>query len=785
MTKYSRTCLFMALSAVGAAAYAAPPADSPYYTDVQAQYPQDKAQDTFQTASFISCFITSMAPNISVGVGQYLAYVDESKCDDSGSSSNTSSTTGATSAAPPSYSKALVTVTETAGGELALDVIFKSVDTEDNVKVPKNIQVKGKVRSGPAITPPYGDWEVHYCASREGDAGSCNDGFGYAIVNSKGISVYGKEGGGYRSGRSVYSSADGSSGYGIASVNEPQWNNYADVVFGFAPGVYSLKDRRTGSEACFNPSTRAAGTRFSTWENFLYDKTTGQKVAYDNGGFRLKSDLTGYTVGDFSYWGVNFWNEANASDQLEGAALINAEDPSKRYTLRKTPGRLQKTTTKVSTGLAELDGIPLNFGVWGWVNNQQVSSRELLNNIGVQTSSTSLSLIGSWSAADGAFIITGYQDCSNSNCQTYPIANRTQTLSQLRSLGVDNVNAWVNGVNANYNFALTKWNNTTNQRDTFTADTVRLIRQSSEVVTPGDASIPATLYCVGGNCPAVSNGRLVDVNQQHWPAISSDVVSLTWDAQRGAPTVTGGGVTLPVDWRVAGNDNNGHYYQLYTSTNGMACGLWDSTLNGGSGGYNPTGGLCPDQIRDQESSVFYTWSSGNKWDAYSYLVGSNGQVAQARKPMVVRYTVASNQGTAPGYVGKTVTVESPRPGNLWLPGHCVDPTTQADAACTSNTRWVNDVVIPFAADPSGSVTLLNEAGQPTSTEYYVKWLRRGVFFETLGASACSGVAPEVTKATQVELPGLSSFDSSVKSVGLPWPTSGFEGKPRVVDGILQ
>ena len=95
------------------------------------------------------------------------------------------------------------------------------------------------------------------------------------------------------------------------------------------------------------------------------------------------------------------------------------------------------------------------------------------------------------------------------------------------------------------------------------------------------------------------------------------------------------------------------------------------------------------------------------------------------------------------------------------------------------------MVIPFAANPSGSVTLLNEAGQPTSTEYYVKWLRRGVFFETLGASACSGVASEVTKATQVELPGLSSFDSSVKSVGLPWPTSRFEGKPRVVDGILQ
>lgn len=775
----------MALSAISAAAYAAPPSDSPYYTDVQAQYPQDKAQDTFQSASFISCFITAMAPQISVGVGQYLAYIDDSKCDDSGASVNTSSTSGASSVTPSNYAKALVTVAETAGGELALDVLISSVDTEDNVKVPKNIQVKGKVRSGPAITPPYGDWEVHYCASNAGEAGSCSDGLGYAIVSSKGISVYEKHGGGYRSGRSVFSGASGEAGYGIASVSEPRWNNFADVVFGFAPSVYSLKDRRSGSEACFNPSTRATGARFSTWENFLYDKTTGQKVAYDNGSFRLKSDLSGYTVGDFNYWGVNFWNDANPSDQIDGASLVNADDASKRYILKKAPGRLQRTTTKISSGLAQLDGIPLNLNVWGWVNNQQVSSREVLNSIGVQTNSTSLSLIGSWSAANGAFVVTGYQDCSNGSCMTTPVANRPLTLDQLRSLGVENVNAWVNGVNANYNFALTKWNNTTNQRDNFTADTVRLIRQSSEVVTPGDASIPATLYCVGGTCPSVSNEQLVDVQPQHWPALPADVVRLTWDTRQGAPTVTVGGTTLAVGWPVTDNGNNGHYYQLYSSTDGMTCGRWDSGQNGGPAVYNPTGGLCPDQIRDQENSVYYTWQSGNKWDAYNYLVTPGGQIVQARKPMLLRYTVADNQGTAPGYVGKSITVESPRPGTLWLPGRCVDPTTQAEAKCDNSNRWVNDVVIPFAADQRGSVTLLNEAGQPTSTEYYVKWLRRGVFFEKLDPAACSGVAPEVTKATQVELPGLSSFDNSVKSVGLPWPTAGFEGKPRIVDGILQ
>lgn len=774
--KYSRTGLFLALSAIGCASYASPSSDSPYYTDVQAQYPQDKAQDTFQSASFISCFITAMAPQVNVGVGQYLAYVDENKCEDSGASANTSTSSGATSVAPSNYSKALVTVSEAGRGELAFDVVFSTSDEENNVKVPKNIQVKGKIRSGPAITPPYGDWEVHYCSSSAGNAGACDDGRGYAIVNGSGISVYDKSGAGYRSGKSVYSSTSGNAGYGIASVNEPQWNNYADVVFGFAPGLYSLKDRRSGSDACFNPSTRSSGAKFSTWETFLYDKTTGQKVQYDNGGFRLKSNLTGYTVGEVNYWGVSFWNEANATDQLEGAVLLNADDGSRRYTLKKAPGRLQKTTTKISTGLADLDGVPLNFGVWGWLNNQNqnIGNKELLNSVGVSTTSNNLSLIGSWSAATGAFVITGYQDCSN-GCRTYPVANQTQSFSQLRALGVENVNAWVNGVNANYNFVLKKWNSSTNQYDQFTPDTVRLIKQSSEVVSPGDSTVPSTLVCVGGSCPSVSNGQLVDVRPQSWPATSSDVVTLNWNPQIGAPTVTAGGVTLPVDWRVSGNDNNGHYYQLYANTNGMTCGS----------GNNPTGGLCPDQVRDQESSVYYTWQSGNKWDAYNYLVDAGGQPVQARKPMALRYNVASAQGTSPGFVGKTITVESPRPGNLWLPGHCVDPTTQADMTCSNDSRWVNDVVIPFAADQTGTLTLLNEMGQPTSTEYYAKWLRRGVFFEALSASSCSGVSADVTKAAQIELPGISSWDAAVKSVGLPWPTAAFEGKPRVIDGVLQ
>ena len=83
-----------------------------YDTDPQAQYPKDQTQDTFQFASFIACFMKAMAPELSVGIGQYLAYVDENKCEDSGASANTSSASGGSSVTPPPQALKLNTVTK-------------------------------------------------------------------------------------------------------------------------------------------------------------------------------------------------------------------------------------------------------------------------------------------------------------------------------------------------------------------------------------------------------------------------------------------------------------------------------------------------------------------------------------------------------------------------------------------------------------------------------------------------------------------------------------------------
>lgn len=724
-----------------------------------------------------------MGPEVSVGVGEYLAYVDESKCEDNGGSANSTSASGGSSVAPPDYAKVLVSVTQGASGELNVEAKIKLSDEDNGVEVTKNILAKGVIYAGPNVTPPYGDWRMDFCSSLAGNAGSCDDGIGYLRVDGSGISVYNSYEGAsnYRAGKSVFSAAGGTQGYGKVTVNEPRWNEYANNTFAFAPGVYSLRDRLSNSENCFNPSTSASGVRFNSWDTFLYDQQTGQRVVYQNPGFQLKSNLTGYTVGSVDYWGVNFWNEANPADQLTGAVLTRVDDPAQTFTLRRTPGRLNRVTTTTSTGLSNLDGVPINFGGWGQnSNNQGVGTRELLSQIlGQNVTVNSLSLIGYWSSADASFHITGYQDCDN-NCTVRSLTTPSLwTIVQLRDFGFQNIHAWVNGINISYSFDLRRWEN--NGWVNYDESTLSLVKQSSEIVAPNDPSIPS-LVCVGGTCPDIQNGQLVDKQPTNWPAISSDVVNLTWDPEIGAPKLTVGGVTKVVDWSSNSSNNySGHYYQLYDQSNltDMTCGRW---VNDGFA----NDGYCPDQVRRLSSATFYTWQTGNQWDAYNYLVyrtgGVVGSVVQPSKPKALSYTVAPGQGTLPGFVGKNITVESPRPGTLWLPGNCVDENFN-EVQCSRNTQWVNSVVIPFAADDTGSVTLLNENGQPTSTKYYVKWLQRGVYFEQLPLANCASLNGTFSSAENLELPGLNDFNQAVKSI--PWPATGFDGIPRIIDGVLQ
>lgn len=783
-TKRSLSALLLGLAGIAGSASALPPSTSPYYADPQAQYPKDQTQDTFQMASFFACFIKGMAPEKNVGIGQYLAYVDENKCNDSGNSVSSSSGSGGSSEVPPKINKALVTVTQGNSGELLVDVLVKFTDENNGVVTPKEAQAKATIYSGVNVSPPYGKWDMDFCSSTVGASGSCNDGIGYVRVSSDGISVYNKYETGYRSGKSIFTSSQGTAGYGAAFSRDTQWSDgNSNALFAFAPGIYDLRDRKNNQEYCLNPSTKASGVRYSTWENFLYNQTTGERVRYENPGFYLKSNLSSQTVGDVTSWGVNFWNEASAADQAAGAVLLRSDDTSQSFTLRKAPGRLQRVSTSITNGLSAIDGIPLNLGLWG--NNYQ--SYNLINTLGNKsfTNGNGKVLKAYWDNASQNFVFTGYEDCSTGNCAVTNFStNPTRSLSDLIGLGVTGMNGWVNGVNVNYNFNITNWSSSSNSQVPVPLANIKLVKQSSVTLAPNDTTIPSNLVCVG-QCPSVSGGSLVEVRQNTWPPLEK--TDLLWNTTLGAPTVTDGSVTKAVDWVDPNNTNNGHWYQLFDANDvsAMRCDAWNPTTSQNV----PNGGYCTDRVTSQANSTFYTWQSGNRWDAYNYLVyrsGPNvGKAVQPNPPINLSFTVPDAQGNLPGYIGKTITVQSPQPGNIWLPGNCVD-AAQKEAPCSSDTNWVNSVSIPFATDGTGTVTVLDAAGSATSTQYYAKWLKRGVYFAPLPSLAsCAPVAADLVKADSVELPGLSEWNIGVKEIGLPWPTTPFDGVPRVVDGTLQ
>jgi len=755
-----------------------------YDTDPQAQYPKDQTQDTFQFASFIGCFMKAMAPELSVGIGQYLAYVDENKCEDSGASASTSSATGGSSVTPPSYAKALTTVTQGSNGQLIVEALVSLTDEESGVQIPKNIQVLATIYSGPNAEPPYGRWEMDFCASTVGAEGTCNDGQGLLRVSSSGIEVFNRWAYGYRSGKSVFTGTSGTQGYGAAVSEDTQYsNNNSNSLFAFASGIYSLQPSRSSStKACFNPSTSASGVTYSVWENFLYSPSTRNKITYENPGFYLKSNLSGRTVGNVSYWGVNFWNEASSADQNSGAVLVRADDASQTFTLRSAPGRLQRVSTETTTGLTRLDGIPLQIGVWGyntgsnginsgsdtWVNSAKVY-RWL---VGSAPASDNVSLKGYWSNSTSSIVFTGAQICNNVGCtQSNFSSSITKSLADIVSFGVSDIHSWLNGVNISYSFRVAGWSG--GNLTAINLSQIKLVKRSSEIMAPNDSSIPTTLVCFG-NCPSGTAGNLADTSSNTWPPTSR--VNLTWDATQGAPLI-GGSNGVPVDWTYS---SVGHHYELFPAS---SLASMDCPAAGSS-----TGGYCTDLYKSSANSTYYTWQSGNRWDSYKYLVyrsGANiGQVVSPNPPLNLSYTVPNTRGNSSGYIGKTITVQSPNPGSIWMPGHCVD-SLGAETQCSSNTDWVNDVVIPFASDGTGSVTLLDGSGAATSTQYLVKWLKRGVYFAPLSSSNCSPLDSSLSLADRLTLPGISDANVNVKTIGLPWPTSGFDVNPRVIDGVLQ
>jgi len=765
---------------------AAPSTSSALFTDVQSEYNKDETYDTFQFAAMVSCFIRSMAPDQMVGKGAYLAYIDETKCNDS-TSSGSSSSSGGSVASVPKYSMGIATSTvDSSTNKMTVVVRFKASNDDDGVT--KHIHVKAVITSGPGVTPPYGVWDMDYCESSVGSEGTCDKGKGFVRVNASSVDVHQKSFAGEqgsRAGSAVFDST--TSGYGVmtqtgSSNGIPQTLN---TNFSYAPAVYLRQTKLNGAVtaiSCLNPKITDPETLFNIWETYLYD-TNGNKVTYTNQGFQIHSTQSGAnygrTIGYANYWGVNWWNDATAADKTTNAVVAGAvNNVQKNFVVKAVPGRLEKITTSAVT-MAAIDQVVFKMGFWG-------AEKNIIDTAIHPTTMTSdtnhwYSFLGYWDNTNSKFKLSGIQSCDSSNCSLVSIdtANSTATkteftLTELIALGANGFGGWIDGSGINYSAGITQWSGSSNVAK---ADII-ITKESRKNIQPNDLDEGKVLFCVN-NCYDSSKNQF----NISWPYKQNDVTNYTWSQSAGAPVI--GGVAMDFS-----STKSGHWMRLYDVADkpSMDCQYWENGVN------HATGGLCDWNFTQNNGVTYYNWNSGNAWDAYSYLVYQDtGLPYQFDPPITLTYNVPAAAslpiGVDKGYANKKIQIQSPGPGELWLPGHCINKTTYAKVDCGDSnieSDWMQDFYINFdASNVAASQVTLNDptTGAETQTKYYAKWLKRGILFALKPASYCSSL--NLNKTTSMSTPSLSNWNNP--ATGNVWGVTDadFNATPKVIHGVLQ
>jgi hypothetical protein len=669
LIKFKAIALLLCAAFWNLSAFAAPSSTSALFTDVQSEYNKDETYDTFQFAAMVSCFIRAMAPDQMVGKGSYLAYIDETKCDDSTSSSSSSS--GGSVASVPKYSMGIATATvDSATQKMNVVVRFKASNDDDGVI--KHITVKAVITSGPGISPPYGVWDMDYCESSVGSEGTCDKGKGFVRVNASSVGVYqksfvGKQGS--RSGSAVFDST--TSGYGVMTQTgtDNGTPHTMNTNFSYAPAVYLRQTKLDGAvtaQSCLNPKITDPNTLFNVWETNLYD-SDGNKVKYNNQGFQIHSTQAGanngQTIGYANYWGVNWWNGASAADKVSNAVVSGTiNNVQKNFVVKTVPGRLEKVTTSAVT-MADIDQVVFKMGFWG-------AEKNIIDTAIRPTTMTSdnnhwYSFLGYWDNTNSKFKLSGIQSCSSSNCSLVSIdssntdaskntATKTEfSLSELIALGANGFGGWIDGSGINYSAGISQWSSNANVPKALTD--IKITKESRQNIQPNDLADGKALFCVN-NCYNSSKAQ----TNISWPYKQTDVTNYTWSQSLGAPVI--GGVAMDFS-----STKSGHWMRLYDANDksSMDCSYWENGVN------HNTGGLCDWNFTQNSGVTYYNWNSGNAWDAYSYLVYQDtGLPYQFDPPITLTYNVPDAAslpiGVDKGYANKKIQIQSPGPGELWL-----------------------------------------------------------------------------------------------------------------------
>lgn len=755
-----------ALSMAVAQALAAPPLGTPYYTDGQYSFVEDATSRGIGQVNMIACYMSAMKPAALVNQGNYLALVDEKKCDQNNRSSTSNQNAGG-GAQAPKYTPAVVNSTRASNTDPMLSSIWISSEFEAGMR--DTIFVGLRATSAPSNANPYGVFRLDYCGKSASAAASASCMMkGYVDASSSGVQYFANEAMGANSNLTQLVLTQGSGGdTGQGRLAESQTFNGttsgAEFSFAYNSTHYRRTDTASSSDLCF--SRLESDAKKSVWRYGLY-KEDGTPLNI-NSGFPVRwtdpSDSQTYQ-GQISYYGL--WMESSKSSVVPNGATLSklnfgSNAAPETFTLSKARGRLTKHTRQ-TTKLDRITNVRINVGL----------------NVNGQWQQTEIY----WNGTQ--FVKSGVMSCGQNGCNTaslnpvVPIDNASWAqvggiFGHSQSLGGELFIRDIGNLGS--------------------PSQVDVAYRVQSLVYPSD--FPAQLQCLGG-CADLASMTAYFTNQA---GITSPFTPLTQNSQfnpMGVPTATlvsytqegsSGELRATNDnaplvltnpsW-LDGKPEYRHGFRLgklFSATDASAV-----LCEGSSTHY------CGSKLNDLP--IFYTWETGvESFNQFFALRASSGNCAGSSDaycrfdpPLSVTFSVPNDNTNFGEYAGRDLVLQYGGYGNLWgVPGLCVNRLNNAPADCSlggQNTRFVPAFVIPF--DTTQGVV------RDGSTPYYVKWLDREIRFSQVASGQCAGLA---VPGAGLALPQESSFlnpgvAGSPNYIGtMPTVTA----TPRVVDGEVK
>jgi hypothetical protein len=694
----------------------------------------------------ITCFMSAMKPDALVNQGNYVALVDETKCDQNARSSTSNAGTGSDAAQSASYTTATVNSSRASNNDPMRVKVWVDEEEEGH---DATIFVNVSATEAPTQTNPYGQFRLDFCGKAEEMPGACTmQGFLRGANGS--LDFYQTEQGDSSTVALRLASVGTASGSGRLDMTRDEGGQSQEISYPFA---YDETHFLRGDQ-CFSRDASDPGTGLSVWRYGLYDSVSGERITR-NSGFPIEYTAGGVTYHGFlGYWGLQLPSEAQAT--LSNGATVQKVDYSGGNTPTRTDysvviagGKLSKYTRKTRT-LRELDKIKLT----AWVN-------DVTGFIVGATPNAQYEMY--WDDVGQQFIVTGQMECGESGCRTHDLDSPQAVAADFwRSRG--GVQGWSQALGGELFIDL---HDATNPLD---SSAVNVVYRVQDLVYP--SQMPTALYCLR-DCPtaaalnsyfapeSTTESPFAAGTHSNWGPIAS-YVSYSVDSTNAALVSDG----QPVVFTDAEAYRQRPQYQWGVRSGRLFTNPTDAQCDSG---------YCDYKINDLE--VYYVWETGpNHWNQFAGVRDSAGAFVQFDAPLQVTYNVPA--GAQYGqYAGKSIVLQYGGFGDLWgIPGECVSSVTNEPVSCDQEgARYVPEFVIPHDATLGRVIN--------GTDSYLVKWLDREIRFARKDAAACSGLTlpGNVALPTAADLKNPGDPASDIYIGTKPEVTAA----PRVIHGEVK